>query len=50
MRRLLNTLYVTQPDAYLSCDGENVLVRIENETRFRMPIHNLEGIVCYGFA
>ena len=50
MRRLLNTLYVTQPDAYLSCDGENVLVRIDNETRFRMPIHNLEGIVCFGFA
>lgn len=50
MRKLLNTLYVTQQDAYLACDGENVLVRIDNEIRFRVPIHNLEGIVCFGFA
>lgn len=50
MRRLLNTLYVTLPDAYLACDGENVLVRLENEVKFRVPVHNLEGIVCFGFA
>lgn len=50
MRRLLNTLYVTLPDAYLACDGENVLVKVEDELRFRVPIHNLEGIVCFGFA
>lgn len=50
MRRLLNTLYVTMPDAYLACDGENVLVKLENEIRFRIPVHNLEGIVCFGFA
>ncbi|MDF9408142.1 type I-C CRISPR-associated endonuclease Cas1c [Pelotomaculum isophthalicicum JI] len=50
MRRLLNTLYVTMPDAYLACDGENVLVKIEDEIRFRIPVHNLEGIVCFGFA
>lgn len=50
MRRLLNTLYVTTPESYLACDGENVLIRIANETKFRVPIHNLEGIVCFGFA
>lgn len=50
MRRLLNTLYVTQPNSYLACEGENVLVRFDGETRFRMPIHNLEGIVCFGYA
>lgn len=50
MRRLLNTLYVTIPDAYLACDGENVLIRAEEETKFRIPVHNLEGIVCFGFA
>lgn len=50
MRRLLNTLYVTIPEAYLACDGENVVVRVENEERFRVPVHNLEGIVCFGFA
>lgn len=50
MRKLLNTLYVTMPDAYLARDGENVLIKTENEIRFRIPIHNLEGIVCFGFA
>lgn len=50
MRRLLNTLYVTMPDAYLACDGENVLIRVQDEIKFRIPVHNLEGIVCFGFA
>lgn len=50
MRRLLNTLYVTIPDAYLACDGENVLIKVNDEIKFRVPVHNLEGIVCFGFA
>jgi CRISPR-associated protein Cas1 len=50
MRKLLNTLYVTIPNAYLSKDGETVLVRIEQETRLRVPIHTLEGIVCVGIV
>lgn len=50
MRKLLNTLYVTIPDAYLARDGENVLIKVENEIKFRVPVHNLEGIVCFGFA
>jgi len=50
LRRLLNTLYVTMPDAYLACDGENVLIKVADEIKFRVPVHNLEGIVCFGFA
>lgn len=50
MRRLLNTLYITIPEAYLACEGENVLVKVNNEVKFRIPVHNLEGIVCFGFA
>lgn len=49
MRKLLNTLYVTTPDAYLARDGENLVVRVGNEERFRIPIHNLEGVVCFGY-
>ena len=49
MRKLLNTLYVTNPDSYLLKDGENVVVKIKNEEKLRLPIHNLEGIVCFGF-
>ncbi|KAF0195719.1 MAG: CRISP-associated protein Cas1 [Bacillota bacterium] len=50
MRRLLNTLYVTGPDSYLARDGENVVVRVAEEVKLRIPVHNLEGIVCFGYA
>ena len=50
MRKLLNVLYVTSPEAYLAKDGENVLVLVGEETKLRIPIHNLEGIVCYGYT
>jgi CRISP-associated protein Cas1 len=50
MRKLLNTLYVTTPDSYLSKDGENVVIRVGEEERFRIPIHNLEGIVSFGYT
>lgn len=50
MRKLLNTLYVTSPDAHLGKDGENVVVRVGDEIRFRVPVHNLEGIVTFGYT
>lgn len=49
MRKLLNTLYVTRPDSYLSCEGENVVIKIDGELVFRIPIHNIEGIVSFGY-
>jgi CRISPR-associated protein Cas1 len=48
MRALLNTLYITTQGAYLKKDGETVLVSVEHETRLRVPIHTLSGIVCFG--
>lgn len=48
MKRHQNTLYVTTQGTYLAKEGETVLVRIENETRLRLPIHTLGGIVCFG--
>ena len=50
MRKLLNTLYVTTPDAYLSLDGENVVVLKDDERLLRVPIHNLEGVVTFGYT
>jgi CRISP-associated protein Cas1 len=38
------------PNVYLACEGENVLIKVKDEVKFRIPIHNLEGIVCFGFA
>ena len=48
MKQLLNTLYVTTQGAYLARDGETVVVRVEQETRLRVPIHTLSSIVCFG--
>ncbi len=48
MKRLLNTLFVTTQGAYLSREGETVLVQVERETRLRVPIHTIGGIVCFG--
>src|SRR5439155_273324 len=48
MKTLLNTLYVTTQGAYLAKDGEAVAVRIENETKLHIPVHNLGSIVCFG--
>ena len=48
MKQHLNTLFVTTDGAYLRKDGQAVAVRIEKETRLRIPLHNLDGIVCFG--
>lgn len=50
MRRLLNTLYVTSPGRYLSLDGENLVVLENTEEKLRLPLHNLEGIVTFGYT
>jgi len=43
-----NTLFVTTQGAYLSQYGEAVQVKVENETRLQLPLHTLNGIVCFG--
>lgn len=49
MKKLLNTLYVTSENSYLSLDGENVVVFEEKTEMGRVPLHNLEGIVSFGY-
>ncbi len=48
MKKHLNTLFVTTQGAYLAKEGETVVVRVERETRLRLPIHTIGGIVCFG--
>ena len=50
MRKLLNTLYITSPDSYLSRDGLNVVVLTDNKERFRIPILNIESIITMGYT
>lgn len=48
MRRLLNTLYVTTQGSYLHRDGETVTVSQDNTVVMKIPIHTLQGVVCFG--
>ena len=50
MRKLLNTLFVTSEDAYLTIDGENVVVNREKQEVARFPLHTLSGIISFGYA
>ena len=50
MRKLLNTLYVTTPEAYLSKDGQNIVVSVRQEEVFRIPAINIEAIVTFGYS
>lgn len=49
MKKLLNTLYVTSENSYLALDGENIVIYEEQEERGRLPLHNLKGIVSFGY-
>ncbi|WP_455498973.1 type I-C CRISPR-associated endonuclease Cas1c [Coprobacter sp.] len=49
MRKLLNTLYVTTPEAYLTKEGENVVVKVKDKEMFKIPALNLESIVSFGY-
>lgn len=50
MRHLLNTLFVTSEGAALFKEGETVEVKVANETKAKIPIHTLGGIVVFGNA
>ncbi|MEO3946693.1 type I-C CRISPR-associated endonuclease Cas1c [Gorillibacterium sp. CAU 1737] len=50
MKKLLNTLYITTPEVYLSLDGENVVVKQEETILKRFPLLNFEAICTYGYA
>ena len=48
MKKYLNTLFVTTQGAYLSKEGETVVVSIDKEVKLQLPIHTIWGIVCFG--
>lgn len=50
MRKLLNTLYITSEDLFLSCSNENVVVTRKDEVTARFPLLNLEGIMTFSYA
>ncbi len=50
LKKLLNTLYVTTENAYLSLDGENVIVSADDRQLGRVPLHTLDGIITFGYV
>ncbi len=49
MRKLLNTLFITTENAFLSLDGETVNVEINKKKVGQFPLHTLESIVCFTY-
>ena len=50
MRQFLNTLFVLSEDAYLTLDGENVVVSRGKSEVGRVPLHTLESILCFSYS
>ena len=50
MRQLLNTLFVTSEDVYLSLDGENVVANRDGAAIARYPLHTLQSIVSFSYS
>lgn len=49
MRKLLNTIYITNEQTYLSLDGENLVCKIDGDIKLRIPFDNVENIVCFNY-
>ncbi len=47
MKKLLNVLFVTHPDAMVHLDTQNVCVKKDAEVLLRVPLLNLEQIVLF---
>lgn len=50
MKQLLNTLFVTSEDVYLSVEGENVLANKAQQVVARYPLHTLQTIVSFSYS
>ncbi|MGI6499233.1 MAG: type I-C CRISPR-associated endonuclease Cas1c [Oscillospiraceae bacterium] len=49
MKKLLNVLYVTLPDAMVYLDTQNVCVKRDTEVLLRVPLLNLEQLVLFNY-
>lgn len=49
MKSLKNTVYISSPYAYLSLKGENLVIVDGDKEVGRVPLHNLQSIVSFGY-
>lgn len=50
MRKLLNTLFVSTEDAYLSLENNNVIIRRNGQKLGQIPLHVLEEIITFTYS
>jgi CRISP-associated protein Cas1 len=48
VRPLRNVIYIQTQNSWLHKDNENLVLKVEKETKARVPIHKLQGLVCFG--
>lgn len=48
MKKLLNTVYVSDSEIYLALKGQNLNLLKDNESIARIPLHNIEAICTFG--
>jgi CRISPR-associated protein Cas1 len=48
VKKLLNTLFVTTPEAWVHRERETVVIKKNGEQLGKFPIHLFQGIVCIG--
>ncbi len=48
MKRHSNTLYLTTQGTYCHKENDAIVVKIDGERKAKLPIRNIESIVCFG--
>lgn len=48
MQTIQNTLYVMTPNAYAHLDNSTLRIEVEREKKLQVPLHHLNGLVCFG--
>lgn len=50
MRKLLNSLYITQSDVTIGKDGTNLVIYKDSEKLAQFPVQYFENIVCFNYT
>ncbi|NOS76090.1 MAG: type I-C CRISPR-associated endonuclease Cas1 [Methyloglobulus sp.] len=48
MRPLRNVIYIQTQNSWVHKDNDNLVMKVEDEIKARIPIHKFQGLVCFG--
>jgi CRISPR-associated protein Cas1 len=48
VQTILNTLYITTPNAYACLENNTLRIEVEREKKLQVPLHHLGHVVCFG--